>query len=156
MKCIKLSQGKEAIVDDEDFEYLRQFKWHVTDTGYACRKDGRKNKYMHRELMGSPKGLQIDHINGNRLDNRRSNLRVVTVGDNRKNTGIRSDNTSGYKGVSWDKKNSKWKVAIYVNSKYVHLGRFTDIEDAALAYNTAALEYHGEFARLNFIKGMKK
>ncbi|MED3832962.1 HNH endonuclease [Peribacillus frigoritolerans] len=152
MAEIKLSQGKFAIVDDGDFEYLSQFRWHVTDHGYACRKNSSKNVYMHRELMGFPKGLQIDHINGNGLDNRRSNLRVVTAHENRKNSGIRSDNVSGYKGVSWDRKNSKWKVGITVSSKWIHLGRFESLTDAAKAYNDGAIKYNGEYARLNVIK----
>lgn len=95
-------------------------------------------------------GFWVDHINGDTLDNRRSNLRLCTVSGNNHNRMKSKNNTSGYKGVSWLKQNQKWRAYIKVNSKDKHLGCYLDKEDAARAYDKAAKEYFGEFARLNF------
>lgn len=157
MKRIELSQGQVALVDDEDHEWLSQFNWHAEkrrNTFYAVRNkrgaDGKRRRvYMHREIMKTPRGMDTDHCNGDGLDNGRANLRICTRADNRHNEGVRSNNTSGYKGVSWDKRCKNWQAYISVNGKMTHLGNYTDKVDAARAYDKAALELHGSYARIN-------
>jgi hypothetical protein len=156
VKQIPLSRGVYAVVDDVDFAWLSQWKWHCTKIGYAARtirsKDGGKKKciYMHRLIMDAQPGFEIDHIDGDTLNNQRGNLRQATYGQNKVNTGLRRTNTSGYKGVVWHKQCLKWKAEITINSKNRHLGLFSTKEEAAKAYDKAALENFGEFARLNF------
>jgi hypothetical protein len=142
MKKIKLTKGFEAIVDDEDFEYLSQWKWHISTNGYAMRKEHihiAKNKYghkifrMHRVINNTPDDLFTDHINRDKLDNRRVNLRTVNKSQNGLNVGVGSANTSGYKGVYWDKFNNKWRAEIKVLGKKKCLGRYADISGAWLA-----------------------
>lgn len=161
IKLIPLSQGKYAIVDAEDYERLMQWKWYRTTIGYAARtmhfgyKNGRKIKTditMHRFIMNTPKGMDTDHINGDRLDNRRCNLRICSHSENCKNLPIRKNlakKSSKYKGVSWDKKTKKWVAKIMVNRVHKILGYFCEESLAAHAYNKAATECHGEFARIN-------
>ena len=153
MKKIPLTQGKFALVDDADYEYLSRFKWHLTAYGYAARRYYFGNNstiiYMHREVNGAKKGQLVDHINRDRLDNRRINLRLCTKQTNAINSKLNKRNTSGYRGVSWDKVRKKWVAMLYVKGKCFNLGGYITIEDAAEARNTAALKYHGKFARLN-------
>lgn len=149
-KQINLTRGKYAIVDDADFAYLSQWKWYCTSTGYAARKEPRgHNLYMHRLLANSPKGLETDHINGNKLDNRRSNLRPCTHSQNKGNEGLRSTNTSGYKGVTWHKQRQKWNAHITHNRKNHSLGLYATPEEASIAYNKEALKIFGNFAKPN-------
>jgi hypothetical protein len=155
-KSIPLSQGKFAIVDDGDFEYLNQFKWHYDNTGYASRTLSRvlifrlsRHISMHREITEAPVGMEVDHINGNRLDNRRSNLRVCTKAENRRNIGVRKNNSTGYKGVCYRKYIKQWQAQITVNSKAVYLGYYKTAEEAAKVYDQAAVKYYGNFANIN-------
>lgn len=154
-KSIPLTRGKFAIVDDEDFEELSKHKWYCSIAGYAIRSIyvGRKQQtkiWMHREIIHTPPDMQTDHINGNRLDNRRGNLRICTSCGNSKNRKLNKNNISGFKGVAWDKKHKRWWVHIKTNGNQKHLGYFDDTVQAAHAYDEAAKKYHGEFARLNF------
>jgi hypothetical protein len=151
MKKIKLTRGRCALVDDQDFEYLNQWKWFYGNHGYAQRRLGKRGRMlgMHRVIMGEPKGFLVDHIDGDGLNNCRSNLRVATHAQNLCNRGKNSNNTSGFKGVNWHKNAKKWAAAIMVNRRSHHLGLFSDVQEAAKAYDIAALELHGEFARLN-------
>lgn len=153
MKEIPLTQGKIALVDDEDFEYLNQWKWCVdirANTCYALRRglgfDGKLTTLrMHKAILPTSKGQEIDHINTNGLDNRRINLRVCSHGENQINRSYKSK--SGYRGVR--KLKSGWQAYITKNNIFIHLGMFqTDVE-AAARYNDAALIYHGNFSRLN-------
>ena len=153
MKIITLTQNKDTIIDDEFYDYLSKFKWHYS-TGYAKRNlwnyQSKKAKIvrMHHFILPMKKGLQIDHINGDTLDNRLVNLRYVKQKENLRNQGLRSDNTSGFKGVSkW--KNGQWRAYIVVNYKQILLGIHKTKEKAAEAYNKAAKKYYKEFARLN-------
>ncbi len=100
--------------------------------------------------MGKPKkGFDIDHINGDGLDNRKSNLRICKHGENQYNSKMPKNNTSGYKGVYWDKRRNKWISQININGKHVYIGQFINAIDAANAYDKAAMQYHKEFAKPN-------
>ena len=141
MKKINISTSKYpnqyAVVDKENFEWLNQWKWRTHSKGYAIRMaGGRKNAhviYMHRLINDTPDGLETDHINQNKLDNRKDNLRSVTRTQNKFNTGLWCKNTSGYKGVTWNKQVSKWQSQIGLNNKNIVLGYFNDIKEASLA-----------------------
>lgn len=153
MANFELTQGKFTLIDDEDFAYLSRWKWCIT-AGYASRAEypiGSKGLayrvLMHRVILACPDKLQVDHINGDRLDNRRSNLRVVSASQNQWNKGTMKNNTSGHKGISWDRVNKKWRSSINVHSKYVSIGRFETIEEAVEARLSYARQLHGEFAR---------
>lgn len=160
MKKIPLTRGKFALVDDEDFEWLNQWKWRVgarrnRSTIYAVRA-GRKAElkctyFMHRIVTDCPDGLQVDHINHDGLDNRRENLRVCTRNGNQWNRRKTKARVSSiYKGVCSFKKTKKWRALIKINGKKIYLGLFKQEIDAAKAYDTAAKKYFGEFAYLNF------
>lgn len=151
MRYIKLTRNKRAIIDDEDYQTVSKFKWHYVHygrTGYARKTGGTR---MHHLIIPLCAGFMVDHINGNGLDNRRSNLRLVTKSQNMMNSGVRTNNRSGYKGVSWANRDKKWRVTIWKMNKQIDLGYFDDKKDAAKAYNDAAKIYHGEYAKLNRI-----
>jgi len=152
-KTIELTQGYAAIVDDEDYEMLSKHKWCVfrkPRTTYARTWLGGKNVSMHRLILDAPPGEQVDHINGDGLDNRRHNIRLCTIIQNSHNHKTYQTNTSGYKGVSWNKQRSKWRAMIMCDGKSVWLGYFADLLRAAQAYDAKAKELYGEFARPNF------
>lgn len=157
MKKIKLTKGKYTIVDDEDFVWLNQWKWCINDSSYARRNiylgGGRKNQKnrglrMHRAILkrhgNKIKGMLVDHINRNRLDNRKKNLRLVDDTYNAINSKVRIDNTSGYRGIFWDKSRKKWTAQISFRRKHFNLGRFIDINDAINARREAELKYFGK------------
>lgn len=163
-KEIPVSRGPVALVDDEDYERLCQYRWRKVgyDTDLTNYAQGRqrnskppyKNVRMHRLLMDPPAGMQVDHINGNGLDNRKANLRVCCQSENRRNiskyrTSSGRAPSSKYKGVSWDKWARKWQAYTTIDGKMMWLGRFATEGEAALAYNEAAAALHGDFARLN-------
>ena len=154
MKLLPLSQGKFAKVDNEDFESLLQWKWTYSG-GYAYRVKtiNKKSKkiWLHRFINKTPDVLYTDHINGDRLDCRKQNLRNCTYAQNNKNVKTRKDNKSGYRGVYWEKGMKKWRSVISAEGEKVCLGFFNSAIDAAKAYNKKALELHGSFARLNDI-----
>lgn len=163
---IALSQGMLALVDEVDFEYLRQFKWCVSrygQTSYALRHKGplaqQVTIFMHRaiaERMGLDiAGKEVDHISTDGLDNRRSNLRAATKAENQHNQGRNRTNRSGYKGVCWVTSRRKWLACIKVGGKSRFLGHFKTAEQAAQAYDTAARSFFGEFARTNVSPGKK-
>jgi len=161
MKKIKLTKGFEAIVDDADYEWLNNHKWHVMKgskyTHYARTKIKGEIKRMHRLILEltNPKE-EVDHINGNGLDNQRHNLRKATHAQNQKNKKS-SGKTSQYLGVCKVIQKTPygvyeyWNAAISLNGKNKTIGRFKDEKEAALAYNKLASEFHGEFARLNML-----
>ena len=155
-KEIRLTQGKVALVDDVLFGWLNQFKWFFRKDGYVAKSiynkltGERKQIRMHREIMNFPDGMEIDHINGDKLDNRRENLRICTMGQNRANRGLQRNSSSGYKGVYFEEARNKWRAQIEINNRRLHLGYFNNAEKAAFAYDTAAKKYFGEFAKLNF------
>lgn len=152
---IKLTKGYETIVDGDDFEWLNQWSWYYAH-GYAVRTiyDDKGKPYqlrMHRLIINTPDGLDTDHINGDKLDNQRHNLRPATRSQNVANTFVEKQNKSGYKGVSWKKTNKKWCAQIRVDNVVKHIGLFDNKKDAAKAYNKAAKKYFKEFAYLNEI-----
>jgi hypothetical protein len=139
-----------ALVDDEDFEWLNQWKWHNC-RGYAIRNSYTKprfNIFMHREIMDCPAELQIDHIDGNGLNNQKLNLRVCVQSQNKLNHRKYRNNTLGYKGVTLN--GGKIRACIQAGHKKTHIGYFQDVISAAKAYDSVAKELHGEFATLNF------
>jgi len=131
-KEIVTSKGIKILVDDDDYEVLKDFKYHITYKGYACRSkwSPKKNIYIHREILGAKKGEQIDHINRDKLDNRKCNLRICSQSENSHNRQIMKHNSSGYKGVVWDKPNNKWKGIFTLNGKQVFCGRYVDPKEA--------------------------
>jgi len=144
MKKIKLTKGKFALVDNEDFEYLSQWKWHYIRNGYAARHSKVNEKergyiYMHRQINNTPSGLVTDHINRNKLDNRKINLRNATNSMNGMNRNLNKNNSSGYLGVFWRKDRKKWIAFIKVNYKRMHLGNFYSKIDAIKARRGAEL-----------------
>lgn len=151
VKEIPLTRGMVAIVDDEDYDLVSKHTWHCTEHGYAARRNPstKKIEYLHRFIMRPPESKVIDHINHNKLDNRRSNLRICTVSENLKNTRPKRG-TSKYKGVHFKKGRSKpWRARIHYDGVDEILGDFYTEEEAAYAYNLRAIEVHGEFAFLN-------
>lgn len=152
MKRIKLTQGKFALVDNEDFEFLNQWNWHLSSEGYAARyqrlgfREYQTSLFMHRILNKTPKGTITDHINRNRLDNRKKNLKTSNKSKNAINSKVRVDNTSGHKGVTWVERRKRWMAQIDVNTKHIGLGYFKEIKDAIIARRQAALKYHKEYA----------
>ena len=163
MKKIKTSNSNSIYVsvDDEDFETLNKYIWHTSwDKNvknyyvkrHFLKKENKKGTTtIHRVILNAPKGMCVDHINGNTLDNRRSNLRLVTNKQNSWNFRKFSNNTTGYKGVSFCKEKKKFQSYIRVSGKQIHLGFFDIASEAAFVYNSAANKYFGEFARLNLV-----
>ena len=141
-------ENRYFIVDNETYKnYVEGYKFHFRNgyIHYSGTKDGLKNKKLHRIIMDEPEGLMIDHINRIPLDNRKDNLRTVTNQQNMMNTGIRSDNTSGFTGVYWDKKKNKWEARITINGKKKFLGYFKDKQDAINTRKEAEIKYFKEF-----------
>ncbi|MBB3213429.1 hypothetical protein FHW67_002721 [Herbaspirillum sp. Sphag1AN] len=153
VRLIPIYGGEKALVDDEDFERLSKYRWHLNDSGYAVRCDYSsgtlKNIRMHHEVVTRQAGFDIDHIDGNRLNNQRSNLRECTRSQNLQNQSKKRGSTSKFKGVYWLKANKKWRAKIRVSGKSKCLGLYANESDAAKAYDAAAKHYFGEFACTN-------
>ena len=158
MKRIPLTQGKFALVDDEDYEWLMQWKWTVAKQHngdfYAVRQPSRKlgkrkTIYMHRQILNISPKMLTDHRNHCGLDNRKLNIRSCTNSQNRQNQ-ILAGGISKFKGVYWNKNAKKWCVNIYQNYKRYQLGYFKAEIKAAKAYDKKAKELFGEFAYTNF------
>ena len=155
--------GYDVLLDDEDYERLSIYTYYINSG--SLKKKGlhyfQRSSYidgvqttgilLHRDIMNCfpHDGKVVDHINGNTLDNRKCNLRICSVAENARNQKRKSTNTSGYKGVTWFKRYSRWRAQIMINGKGIHLGYYDDIKDAADAYNKASKELHGDFGRTN-------
>jgi len=166
VKTIPLTQGKVAVIDDRDYRRLSKYKWcalkhHGGRLWYAVRSKKVKGKtqliYMHREVFGISKRSEVDHIDGDGLNNQRSNLRTQILGDMLQTINARKCRThcgrpptSRFKGISWSKERKKWRAAITAFRVTISLGSFDNEEDAARAYDKAARDLWGHFARTNF------
>ncbi len=165
MKEVLLSRGLVALVDDDDFPLICGFKWHaargrsLSEVWYACAclgkaqalQFGKRHVKLHRLLMGFPNSpLKVDHRNGNGLDNRRENLRIVNANQSQMNRPANIQAVSQYKGVSWHKRSSRWQSQICAYGHHRYIGEFANEIEAALAYDREAILIHGEYARLNF------
>lgn len=139
------NSGKEVLCDINDWEKLNKYCWFENKCGYAETNIGNKMFKMTRLIMNPDNDKVVDHINGNTLDNRKSNLRVVTQSENNMNKRIQSNNISGITGVYFDTYSSKWRAAITVRGKKFDLGRYNDINDAAKARKEAEIKYFGEY-----------
>lgn len=156
MKLIPLTQGYSAMVDDEDFEWLMQWKWRASvksNTVYAItgiKCDGRRTSMlMHRAILRvTDSKIDVDHGDGNGLNNRRENIRPCTHAQNLANSGSRGG-SSKFKGVCWSKGNNRWSAAINIGGRIKHIGYFEKEEDAARSYNQFAEKHHKGFAQLN-------
>jgi AP2 domain-containing protein/HNH endonuclease len=154
-KQIALTQGKVALVDDDMFEYLNQWKWFISKEGYTYyavrsgKRPIRKQIRMHRVIINAPDGVEVDHRDGDGLNNQRYNLRIATRSQNQANQPLGRNSTSGYKGVSWHKGTGKWRATIFVSGRQIALGLYDQAEDAARAYDLAAIEHFGPYARTN-------
>lgn len=155
---VELTKGKFAIIDEEDYELVSKYKWNYGKNGYASTSvGGRKNKkmiYMHRLIMGVTVSKQtVDHIDGDKTNNTKKNLRICTHRENCSNSSKPKTKkcTSKYKGVYWDKTRNRWTARIKVNYKGIFLGRFVNETEAAIVYNKAAKKHFGKYASLNII-----
>lgn len=153
MKIIKLTKGKLAIVDDDNYDELIKYKWYCNSGGYALRRDyTTKDKifiWMHRLINNTPRNLETDHVNGNRLDNRKSNLRSCTIKQNRQNRSVnRNKINTKYKGIHLHGNN--WRAQIKINGILKTIGMYKSEIDAACAYDKYAKKEFGEFAKCNF------
>lgn len=156
MKYIQLTQGKETMVDDEDYEELNKWQWFYkqhSGGGYAQRNSEyvkgkvRRTIRMHRQIMGTPNGFETDHINGDKLDNQRGNLRIVTKSQNQWNR-KKQAGSSKYKGVYWNKNTKRWHVQLQMNGKKVWLGYYPTEHEAAAAYAAGVAKFFGSYGRL--------
>jgi hypothetical protein len=141
----------EFIIDKADYELVRQYRWGLC---FGCPYSYTPKMKLSRFLMGvlGDKNIEVDHINRNILDNRRSNLRLANRSQNGCNRGLQKNNTSGYRGVSWSAEGNQWVAYIKHHKKSIRIGRYDTKEEAARAYNKKAIELHKEFAVLNIIK----
>ena len=149
---IQIPGGIEFMVDAADFHLVSQYHWTYGKRGYPSAKINRQNVTLHKLLFPNTRGLDIDHISGNKLDNRRANLRLCTHQENMFNQRIRTTNSSGYTGVSYHKSAKSYEAYINFCGRKRYLGLYHSAEEAAMARDHAALEVHGEYARLNFPK----
>lgn len=143
------------MVEDDDFTWLNRYRWCYKpeygprNDGYAIRRNGKTMVLMHRIITGATEGVQVDHKNGDKLDNRRLNLRLCSAAGNARNVGRRRTNKSGFTGISWNKSVQKWSAYIYIDNKQKYLGYFHDKRVAVFVREQMARIWHGDFAKLN-------
>lgn len=160
----KHGKGKSVVIARQWLDEVSKYTWRAVpgvNTTYAYTQitigDGEQTSLaMHDLIMRPPKGMKVDHIDGDGLNNEPSNLRVVTHSQNMMNRRPNRNSSSKYKGVSWDKRHQKWKAKIRYNNKIIHLGSYDDEETPARVYDVFAIKYHGEYARLNFPDDVEK
>jgi hypothetical protein len=149
VRQIPLGEGFYAYVDAADYEWLSRWAWHL-HAGYAVRSEKGKRVYMHRQIMQPPKGMVVDHTNGNKADNTRGNLCVCTQQENTHNRSKRNRASSRFRGVNYNRRSRKWHARITFEAERLHLGYFTEEVEAARAYDRKAVELFGQDAKLNF------
>lgn len=159
MRRIKLSNCNEfTLVDEDDFKKYGHLKWCLSSKGYVTRKQWNKKIKvdeeirMHRVILSAKKGTIVDHVNRNKLDNRKSNLRLVSEHQSKWNVGIGSRNKTGFKGVSFEKSRGVYRASIMLKGKQNFIGRFPCKIQAAKEYNKFAKKLFGKYAVLNEIK----
>lgn len=154
IRSIQLTKGAFAVVDEEDFSLVDGLNWHLNPYGYAAGKtracDGRRTVLMHRLILDAPSRCIVDHINGDRLDNRKANLRLVTKSINTQKGDRPARAGSGYRGVYRD--GNKWAARARLNYRFHYLGAFDAPEEAAAVYDQFVLTHFGEHATINFPK----
>lgn len=148
-RWIALGDGHYALVDAADYDWLNRYNWHYLN-GYAARRVKTQRIYMHRDIMRPPKGMTVDHINHEKLDYRRGNLRICTHQENVRNNVKHKGSSSRFKGVSPGKRRGTWFARVYCEGRRLTRGPFEDEAEAARAYDRLAVEYFHEFAQLNF------
>lgn len=151
MKVLRIKEY-EVLLDDDVYETVAQYKWRASRRvgGYTYFMGGPGyQQYLHRFITKAAPGELVDHINHNQLDNRKVNLRVCTRRENARNQRIRSNNTTGYKGVSQIKKRGSFMAYIWINNKEQYLGTYDTAIEAARSYDEAATKHFGEFAYIN-------
>lgn len=156
MKIITLTQSKSTVVDDEDFDELSKYKWYAIRNGrtfYAGRKinteKGRRILFMHNCILSTTKETTVDHVDCDGLNNQKSNLRLAVGGQNNMNRRTPRNNTSGFKGVSFRKDIKRWAARIRIEKVDLHLGFYDTPQEAHSAYQEAATQHHGSFARFS-------
>lgn len=144
-------KGEKFLFDLDDYEYIKDFNWKIDKQGYAYCQIKKKGKLhlirLHRIIADAPDGKLVDHINGDTLDNRRNNLRLVTIAQNGHNRSLSSKNKSGVTGVFWFEKRGKWLVNICNNNKTIYIGLYSNFDDAVKARYEAEDKYFGEYSR---------
>lgn len=152
-----LTQGKVVLIDDQDRELLLPYKWYAAmfrKTWYAFASEAGesrpRNLYMHRLIMGMPEGLEVGHVDGDGLNNRRDNLRLATHMQNLTNQRVNAANTSGYRGVTWNKRRMQWMAQTKHFGKHIHFGYHDNLVDAAVAYDKGMRAIHGPHCHSNF------
>lgn len=138
-----------ALIDLGDIEKVGKHRWYASTKGYVKSQD---NLRLHRLVMDAPEGYLVDHVNRIPLDNRKSNLRLCTPAENSRNVGVSQSNSTGFKGVYFEKLNNKYRARIKYDGKRVSLGCYENAVDAAIAYDKKAIELFGDFAYTNFPK----
>lgn len=146
----KCEEVTRALIDLDDIDKASQYKWSLNNKGYV--RNTKNNLLLHRLIMDCPKDMEVDHINHDPLDNRKSNLRICTHQQNLMNKSLQRNSTSGIVGISWSETFSKWKAYIMVNNKYINLGLFSTKEEAIKAREYAEIEYFGEYRKQNEIQ----
>jgi hypothetical protein len=153
-QAIRLRGGVSTYLDDADYDRAKNYRWHKTQNGYAAgfvvEQGVRKRVYLHRWLLEAQPGQIVDHIDGNKLNNRRSNLRLVTRSQNQANRRHNRNSRSRYKGVTWHKRRGMWMARIQVRGRRITIGYFVDPLQAAYEYDAFARTFFGEYARVNF------
>jgi hypothetical protein len=157
LAVITLTLGYEAIIDASDVDAVKGFTWRAMvqrrsdgtiRAVYACRSENGKARYLHRLIAKAIHGMQVDHINGDGLDNRRENLRMATNAENSRNKRLGITNKSGLKGVCFNNATKRWRSAIMRDGKSYHLGLFKSADEASEAYRLASALHHGDFGRI--------
>lgn len=160
MKKIEIygkGKGLFALIDDEDYAKISQYRWHLHEGGYAITKPRigktKPTVRMHRLIMGVNEGQIVDHIDRNPLNNQKLNLRLCTKSQNAWNSPETVRNTSGFKGVRWSKKDKNWRAEISKDGSRIYLGSFKDKKEAAYVWDQVAIQLHGRFAYTNLLRG---